>query len=92
MVLNPYLILYFHLPWHYFLYELILNFYILEDGEIQHQKAQIKFQTLDDKRTHNPLSSISEALTTELLEAIWRAGSKFNYNYTGLLLKFQVSG
>ena len=31
---------------------------------------------------HDHPSSISEALTTELLEAPWRAGSKLNHNYT----------
>ena len=31
---------------------------------------------------HNPPSSTAEALTTELLEALWRAESKFKCNYT----------
>ena len=33
-------------------------------------------------RTHDPPSSRLDALTTELLEALWRSGSKFKYNCT----------
>lgn len=32
---------------------------------------------------HNALSSSSEALTTELLEVLWRAGSKLNATTPG---------
>ena len=34
------------------------------------------------EKNHYPPSTSSEALNTELLEALWRAGLKFNYNYT----------
>ena len=35
---------------------------------------------LSENRTHGPPRSSSDALTTELLEALWRAGSKFSYS------------
>ena len=41
-----------------------------------------KFRAPGENQTHDPLSSSSDALATELLDALWRAGSKFNYNYT----------
>ena len=56
--------------------------YNLEEGEFLYHKAQKKFQAPAENRTHGPSSSSSDALTTELLEALWRAGSEFNYNYT----------
>ena len=41
-----------------------------------------KFRAPGENQTHDPPSSSSDALATELLDALWRAGSKFNYNYT----------
>ena len=44
-----------------------------------------KFQSLGENRTDHPPSSSADALTTvllEVLEAIWREGSKINYYYT----------
>ena len=41
-----------------------------------------KFRAAGENQTHDPPSSSSDALATELLDALWRAGSKFNYNYT----------
>ena len=54
----------------------------LEEGQFLYQKAQKKFWAAGDNQTDNPLSSSLDAPTTELLEALWWAGSKFNYNYT----------
>ena len=48
------------------------------------EKAQKKFRAPGENRTHDPPSSSSNALTTELLEALWRGGSKFYNNYTSL--------
>ena len=53
----------------------------LEEGEFYDQEAQKKFRTPGENWTHDPLSSSSDSLTTKLLEALWRAGSKFNHNY-----------
>ena len=39
-------------------------------------------------RTHDPPSSSSDALTTEPLESLWRAGSEFTYNYTSHIYNF----
>ena len=41
-----------------------------------------KFRAPGENQTHDPLSSSSDTLATELLDALWRAGWKFNYNYT----------
>ena len=41
-----------------------------------------KFRAPGENQTHDPQSSSSDARTTELLEALWREGSKFHYNYT----------
>ena len=41
----------------------------LEEGELLYQKAQKKFRAPGENRTHDPLSSSSDALTIELLEA-----------------------
>ena len=49
----------------------------LKEGQFLYQKAQKKFWAPGENQTHNPLSSSLDAL-----EALWRAGSKFNYNYT----------
>ena len=54
----------------------------LEEGEFLYQKAPEKIQAPGKNRTHDPSSFSSDAPTTELLEALWRAGSEFNYNYT----------
>ena len=35
-----------------------------------------------ENQTHDPLISSLDALYSELLESLGRAGSKFNYNYT----------
>ena len=45
-------------------------------------KLRKKFRAPRENRTHAPTSSSSDALTTELVEALWRAGSEFNCNYT----------
>ena len=51
------------------------RFLILESSE--------KFRAPGENRTHaRPSEFYFEALTTELLEAPWRAGSKLNHNYT----------
>ena len=39
-------------------------------------------------RTHDPPSSSSDALTTEPLESLWRAGSEFTYNYTSHIFNY----
>ena len=54
----------------------------LKEGEFLYQKAPKKIQAPGENRTHDPSSFSSDAPTTELLEALWRAGSEFNYNYT----------
>ena len=41
-----------------------------------------KFRAPGENQTHDPLSFSSDTLATELLDALWRAGSKFNHNYT----------
>ena len=51
----------------------------------QYQKAQKNVRAPVENRTPDPPSSRSDALMTELLEALWRAGSshliyKSNYN------------
>ena len=56
--------------------------YNLEEVEFLYQKAQKKIQAPGENRTHDPSSFSSDALTTELLEALWLAGSEFNYSYT----------
>ena len=43
----------------------------MEEGEFLYQKAG------NENQTHAPPSSSLDALSTELLEALWRAGSKF---------------
>ena len=63
--------------------------YILEEGE--RKKAQKKFPALGENQTHDPVRSSSDALTTELLEAVWKAGSKFNKNYTNHSQQLQRS-
>lgn len=46
------------------------------------QRFQKNFiQDPDEIQTHNPPSSRSEGLTSELLEVLWQAGTKFSYNY-----------
>ena len=37
-------------------------------------------QAPGENRTHHPASSSSGALTTKLMEALWRAGSEFSCN------------
>ena len=54
----------------------------MEEEEFLDQKAQNKFQAPGEGRTHDTPSSSSDALTTKLLVALWRAGLKFNHNYT----------
>ena len=54
----------------------------LEEGKFLYQKAQKNLRAPGENRTHDPPSSSSDALTTELLKALWRAGSKLNCNYT----------
>ena len=54
----------------------------LEEGEFLYQKAPKKIQAPGENRIHDPSSFSSDAPTTELLEALWRAGSEFNYDYT----------
>ena len=54
--------------------------YNLEEEEFLYQKAQKEIQAPGENRTHDPFSS--DALTIELLEALWLAGSEFNYSYT----------
>ena len=41
--------------------------YNFEEGEFLYQKAQKKFQDTGENLTHDPPSSSSDALTTELL-------------------------
>ena len=43
------------------------------------RKLTKKFRALGENRTYDPPSSKSNALTTELREALWRVGSKLNY-------------
>ena len=50
----------------------------MEEGEFL-QKTHKKFRDVGENRTHDPPSSNSDALTTELREALWRVGSKLNY-------------
>ena len=50
----------------------------LEEGKFL-QKAHKKFRDLGENRTHDPPSSNSDSLTTELREALWRVGWKLNY-------------
>ena len=52
--------------------------YNLEEGEFLYQKAKKSFRAPGENRTHDPPSSSSDALTTELLEALWRAGQGRN--------------
>ena len=54
----------------------------LEEEEFLYQKAQKKIQAPGENRTHDTSSFSSGALTTELLEALWLAGSEFIYSYT----------
>ena len=54
----------------------------LEEGHFLTPESSEKFRAPGENRTHDPPSSSADALTTELLEALWRAGSKFKYNYT----------
>ena len=49
----------------------------MEEGEFFYQKAQKKFQAPGENRTHDPSSSSSDALTTELL---WRLYSEQGQN------------
>ena len=42
------------------------------------RKLRKKFRAPGENRNHYPPSTSSEALNTELLEALWRAGLKFN--------------
>jgi len=46
------------------------------------ESLEKKFRAPGENRNHYPPSTSSEALNSELLEALWRAGLKFNYNYT----------
>lgn len=55
--------------------------YYLEEGEFLSQEVQKKFWALGENWTHDPPSSSLEAPTTEPMEALWGAGSKFNYYY-----------
>ena len=43
------------------------------------RKLTKKFRALGENRTYDPPSSESNALTTELLQALWRVGWKLNY-------------
>ena len=43
------------------------------------RKLTKKFRALGENRTHDPPSSNSDTLTTELLRALWRVGSKLNH-------------
>ena len=54
----------------------------MKEGELLWQNAQRKFRAPGENRTHDSRSSRQSALATELLEALWRVGSKFNHNYT----------
>ena len=56
--------------------------YNMEEVEFLYQKAQKKIQAPGENRTHDPSSFSTGALTTELLEALWLAGSEFIYSYT----------
>ena len=58
----------------------------LEDGEFLHQKARKKFWAPGEDRTHQPSDSSLDALATKLQEALWQAGSEFNYKYTSCIL------
>ena len=48
------------------------------------EKSKARKRAPGENRIHDHPSSSSDALTNELLEALWRAGLKFtsNYNYT----------
>ena len=50
--------------------------YYLEEGEFLYHKVQERFRAAGENRTHDPGSFSSDAL--------WRAGSEFNHNYTEL--------
>ena len=59
------------------------NLYIIGRMENSYtRKVRKKIRAPGENRTYDRPSSCSDALTTQLLEALWRAGSKFNYNYT----------
>ena len=53
----------------------------MEEGEFLCQNVQRKFRAPGENQTHDSRSSRQSALTTELLEAPWRVGPKFNHNY-----------
>lgn len=63
----------------------IIFFINLEEWEFWNQEAQKKFLA-QENRTHDSPSSSSDALSTELLEVLWRAGSEFNIITTPVIL------
>ena len=58
-----------------------LHSFNLEEGEVLYQNGQKKFRASGENQTHDPPSVSSDVLTAEPLEALWRAGSKFNVIY-----------
>ena len=55
-------------------------FFVLEERDYIHvMEAQKNFQVLDEIQTHDLSSSRLNVLTTKVQEALWRAGSKFDY-------------
>ena len=55
-----------------------LHSFDLEEGEFLYQNDPTKFRAPGENQTHDPPSVSSDALTTEPLEVLRRAGSKFN--------------
>ena len=55
-----------------------LHSFDLEEGEFLYQNDQTKFRAPGENQTHARPSVSSDALTTEPLEVLRRAGSKFN--------------
>ena len=55
-----------------------LHSFNLEEREFLYQNGQKKVRASGENQTHDPPSVSSDALTTEPLEVLRRAGSKFN--------------
>ena len=54
----------------------------MEEKKFNIRKLGKDFRAPGENRTHDPQSSSSNAVITEILETLGQAGSKFNYNYT----------
>ena len=53
-----------------------------------YQKDQKKFRAPGESQTHDPPGVSSDALTAKPLEALWRAGSKFNVTHVAFNNKY----